>query len=464
MKFSNLNLMTELSRLPIVGGPVPLLIDALALVALIWLGCGGRRYISRWVPAAALVSLLLAGLVWFFSERVWNLWGSPLPKRIYLFAALGFLAVLLMVPKIIQSRRLAAKIVAIPAAAMLVVASASLINQSFEYYPTLGSLVGDTGVKIETLQQFRASHGGGTEIHQAATTLASWRPPSDMPAEGQMLQVAIPAPVSHEVSSSAYVYLPPAYLGSRRANLPVLVLIHGVPGGSLDWPRGGMIAQFMNQFAQAHNGLAPIVVMPDAGGRWAKYPPLCLNSKQGQAATYLTHDVPDWIRRTFGAGTFSPRQWAIGGFSYGGTCAVQLAVNYPGVYPTFIDSSGENEPTISQGHDVLLRQYFGGSQARFDQQNALNVLKTRSYPHSAGLVTVGRADSFYRPQGIQVFEAMKRAGMDVVLQDAPGGHAWPAWKYGVENNMDWLLSRLGVLPSPAHPPAPPTDAVGAASS
>ncbi|MCZ2403972.1 hypothetical protein IV498_12475 [Paenarthrobacter sp. Z7-10] len=455
--------MTELSRLPIVGGPVPWLIDAFGLAALVWLAWGSRRYVTRWLPAAAVASLLLAGLVWFFSERVWNLWGAPQPKRVYLFAALGFLAVLLMVPKMIQSRRLAAKIVAFPAAALLIVTSASLLNLTFEYYPTFGSLFGDTGVKVETLQQFRASHGGGADMQPAATTLASWQPPSDMPAEGQMLQVAIPAPTSHEVSSSAYVYLPPAYLGSRRANLPVLVLIHGVPGGTLDWPRGGMIAQFMNHYAQAHNGLTPIVVMPDAGGRWAKYPPLCLNSGQGQAATYLAHDIPDWVKKTFGAGTLSARQWAIGGFSYGGTCAMQLAVNYPGVYPTFIDSSGENEPLISQGHDVLLRQYFGGSQARFEQQNALNVLKTRRFPHSAGIVTVGRADSFYRPQGIQVFDAMKRAGMDVAIQDAPGGHAWPAWKYGMENNMDWLLSRLGVLPSPTQPPAPPGNAVDTAS-
>ncbi|MFC8936215.1 alpha/beta hydrolase-fold protein [Rhodococcus sp. NPDC057135] len=29
-----------------------------------------------------------------------------------------------------------------------------------------------------------------------------------------------------------------------------------------------------------------------------------------------------------------PRAWAIGGLSYGGTCALQLATNYPQIFPT----------------------------------------------------------------------------------------------------------------------------------
>ena len=38
--------------------------------------------------------------------------------------------------------------------------------------------------------------------------------------------------------------------------------------------------------------------------------------------------------------------WAVGGVSYGGTCALQLATNHPDVYPTFLDISGSAEPTL----------------------------------------------------------------------------------------------------------------------
>nr|WP_256127684.1 alpha/beta hydrolase-fold protein [Arthrobacter sp. SDTb3-6] len=265
-----------------------------------------------------------------------------------------------------------------------------------------------------------------------------------MPSHGDVLTVHIPGTLSHEISSNAYVYLPPAYLATPRANLPVLVLIHGVPGGTIDWLRGGQINKFMDNYAAAHKGLAPVVVMPDAGAWWSYYPPVCMNSRAGQAATYLTQDVPNWVKKTFGAGTYSSRQWAIGGFSYGGTCAMTLAVNHPGVYPTFIDSSGESEPTIDQGHAVLIKKYFGGNTAAFAKQNALDILKTRHFHGVAGVVTVGASDNQYRPQGIEVYKAMKHAGMDVRLQEAPGGHAWPAWKYGVYHNMAWLMGRLGL--------------------
>lgn len=438
----------KIQNLAITSGVVPVVLYILAAAALAWLAWGGRRHLSRWVPAATLAALVLSFLVWLFSEQVWNLWGSPLPRRVYAFAGLGILALLLVGPKIRDLRRVWARIAVVPAALLVVLASGSLINQSFDYYPTLGSVFGDTGVKIETLDQFKSQERGAPVLQPDSaappTTLANWTPPPGMPAQGTVVSAVIPGTLSHEVSSAAYVYLPPAYLASPRADLPVLVLIHGVPGDSLNWLRSGRIGQFMDDYASSHKGLAPIVVMPDAGAKWANYPPACMNSKQGQAGTYLSKDVPNWVKATFGAGTHSSSQWAIGGFSYGGTCAMQLAVNYPDAYPTFIDSSGENQPTIRQGHQVLLQQYFGGSAAEFKKQNALDVIKTRKYPNTAGIVTVGAADPFYRAQGVQVYEGMKKAGMDVQFQEAPGGHAWPAWRFGVENNMDWLMARLGV--------------------
>ena len=432
----------SVNSLPLTSGAAPVVLDLLALAALIWLLAGPRRHVLRAVPVAVVLTFAVTVGLWFVSERLWNLWGAPLPVAVYGFIAAGMLAMILVIPKMMLQRRLRDRIFTPVVAAAVVLASASLVNQDFQYYPTLGSLFEDSGVAIQSLAQFKLQHHLAIRTALAPTLEATWKPPDGMPQDGVVIRTSIPATISHLPEAPAYVYLPPAYLGTPRANLPVLVLIHGVPGGSFDWLRGAQIAQFMNGYAQEHKGLAPVVVMPDAGAINAKYPPVCLNSRQGQGATYLTQDVPNWIKKTFDAGTSSPGQWAIGGFSYGGTCAMQLATNYPAVYATFIDSSGENEPTINQGRSELIRQYFGGNEADFARQNALDVLKTRSYRNTAGVVTVGASDSYYRPQGIQVYEAMKKAGMDVRLQEAPGGHAWPAWKYGVYNNIDWLMARL----------------------
>ncbi|WP_049830241.1 hypothetical protein [Arthrobacter sp. RIT-PI-e] len=59
---------------------------------------------------------------------------------------------------------------------------------------------------------------------------------------------------------------------------------------------------------------------------------------------------------------------------------------------------------------------------------------------------MGADDAFYRPPGEQVAAAMKDAGVSVQLQTVPGGHTWQAWKAGLQNNLDWLMQRYGVLP------------------
>lgn len=97
------------------------------------------------------------------------------------------------------------------------------------------------------------------------------------------------------------------------------------------------------------------MVIPDASGNHASVPPLCLDSKYGNSATYLARDVPAWVKSSLGGGSGGARDWAIAGFSYGGTCATQLGVNFADQYPTFLDISGEDQPTINGGRSALVQ-------------------------------------------------------------------------------------------------------------
>ena len=60
---------------------------------------------------------------------------------------------------------------------------------------------------------------------------------------------------------------------------------------------------------------------------------------------HLAQDVPAWITTHLQVDR-DPTNWAIGGLSLGGTCALQMATNYTDVYPTFLDLSGDPEPTL----------------------------------------------------------------------------------------------------------------------
>jgi S-formylglutathione hydrolase FrmB len=167
-----------------------------------------------------------------------------------------------------------------------------------------------------------------------------------------------------------------------------------------------------------------------------------MDSRLGRVETYLSVDVPAWIRTHLQVNT-DPRAWAIAGFSQGGTCALQLAVRTPWVYPTFLDISGQDEPTLGTRTRTVDAAFRGDAPA-FARVNPLVLLATNRYAASAGTIVVGREDRVYRAQQQHVFAACRAAGMDVRFLELPGGHTWHVWAPGLERSLPWLGARLGL--------------------
>ena len=429
-------------NLSLTSGPVPVLALSLGAAGLCWLCWGPRRYLTRVVPFAVMGALAGTVLLFVAAELLLSWWDASFPRYLYLYSAGGILAVLLAVPRWRLARGVLARILTVLSVAAVLLGAVSAANVAYGQYPTLQSLVDSPGDSSGAVPLRKLVPGQDT----TPSTEANWTPPSDMPAEGGVYEVQIPGAVSGYAAGTSLVYLPPAYVASPPAqNLPVLIALHGQPGTPADWFAGGQLQQVMDDFAAQHNGLAPVVVLPDlSGGSNANWS-LCLDSKQGRGATYLAEDVPAWIKNNLSAGLAGPQQWAVAGYSYGGTCSVQLAVNFPDTFPTFIDISGENQPTIPGGVQSLVNTYFGGDASAFAAQNALDILKKQTFPNTAGIVVVGKDDGVYNGQGRQVYDAAKAAGMDVQLQELPGGHSWQVWKEGLSDNLDWLGRRLGIL-------------------
>jgi len=276
-----------------------------------------------------------------------------------------------------------------------------------------------------------------------AATVQAWRPPETMPRAGAVTQVSIPATASGFAARSAWVYVPPAYLTPSHPLLPVLLLIGGQPGNPRDWLDGGQLAQQMDGWAAAHAGLAPVVVMPDALGSETANP-LCMNSALGQVDSYLTSDVVSWVSSKLQVDP-DHAHWAVGGFSYGGTCSLQLAVAHPELFPTFLDISGQDSPTLGNRARTVAAT-FGGREAAFDAVDPLHELAARPEPGSAGYLVVGAQDSHYRPQQQTVAAAARAAGMSITYRELPGGHNWDVWRPALSDALPWLAARMGLLP------------------
>jgi len=159
--------------------------------------------------------------------------------------------------------------------------------------------------------------------------------------------------------------------------------------------------------------------------------------------TYLTIDVPNWITSYLQVRP-PARGWAVGGFSDGGTCAIQLATQAPRLYPFFVDISGQKAPTLGSRRLTISRA-FGGDAAAFARVDPIAVLARTRFPRSAGVFVAGAGDRVYMPQQRIMYFAARRAGMHVRFMYLPGGHDWRVWGGGLERNVAWLAGQLGII-------------------
>ncbi len=423
----------------LLHGAVPVVLLVLGVVALVALVVSRAR--SWWLWQVWLVVVVAVGvtlLIALWVDRWWRPFPDDLPNPVLYWIAVGLFGVGLAVARF-AGWGWWARAGSIGLLVLVVAMAGNGINDYYRYYPTTRDALGL--VKTKPLDVAKSSV---VSAHPGQDLLSAWQPPANMPAHGALSNnLPIPGAVSGFQARGAYVYTPPAYLASPRALLPVLVLLQGQPGSPEDWVSGGQIVSVMDNFASTHRGLAPVVVMPDATGSGN---PLCMNSRLGQMQTYLSVDVPKWISSTLQVDP-DHKHWAVGGYSYGGTCSLQLALNAPSVYPTFVDISGQYEPTLGS-HRETVDATFGGDEAAFAAVNPVNLLQTKQFPGTAGAFTVGRDDSTYRPQQEKIYGVAKGAGLDCSFRLVDGEHTWQAWGAGLVQNLDFLAGRLNIANSP----------------
>lgn len=427
----------------LVRGAVPAVVAVAGLVAgAVLLFRRDRRWWSRTVPIVAAACAVILFLLWLVVDVLWKPFPDPVPRGVIAWIGVALFGFGLAIVWQWRSRW-PRRGVSVLACLVVVLAAGANINAHYGQFPSLRAAFELPPANEIPFASLKSVPGQAIPRSPERALLDGWQPPSTMPKNGVVTQVSIPAATSHfPVTRNAYLYLPPAYRVSPRPLLPVLVLLHGQPGGPRDWINGGQIATMMDRFAAAHKGLAPIVVMPDVTGS-AFANPLCVDSRLGHSETYLTGDVPAWIKKTLQVDPDSGK-WVVAGYSYGGTCALQLALRKPAVFPTFVDISGQDEPTLGSRAKTV-DEVFGGDERMFRRFNPVDLLTTNSYPGSAGVFSVGRSDSVFLPQQKRVFEAAQRNGIKVIWRETPGTHNWQAWSAGLGDSLAWLAGRMGLV-------------------
>jgi enterochelin esterase-like enzyme len=357
---------------------------------------------------------------------------------IFIFAAL---LVWVSLAKHVVFRVLAACLAFVPAMAFGVAA----VNKFYDYYETWGGMISDlTGQGTTNIPKYAAGVPNKNIGHVTTT--------GEDAEVGYLFQTSITGARSH-LTRDVYVYLPPQYFQKAYAHykFPVIELLHGSPGNPQAWVDVmGVIPTFLS-LLETHPSDASVLVMPDTDGGM-QYGLQCLNNPGGiQDMTFVAKDVPAAIPRIARVQP-AGRSWGIAGYSEGGYCAANIALQLPQDYGTAGVMSGYFAPISSQ---VPEGNKPGGRPQRvyvFHNRPALRVLNSpQEYVTQVPVddqlpafwLAAGAEDRPDVEAAIQFRALLQTRVANVPFVAIPGGgHQGSVWRAALVPMLKWMTPQL----------------------
>lgn len=365
-----------------------------------------------------------------------------------LMVAFGGLLVWLVLTRQIVFRVLAACLAFIPA----MVFGIAAVNKYYDYYQTWGALYSDlSGQSGQSIPQLSAAGLGKDNGASVSSQISTTDPVLDAET-GYLFRTVITGPVSH-ITREVYIYLPPQYFSKAYASykFPVIELLHGSPGEPETWIDVMNVIPIYLQLLAAHQAQPAVLVMPDTEGG-LQYSLQCLNAPGGlQDMTFVAKEVPDWVVANLRVQK-PGLMWGVAGYSEGGFCAANIALNYPGNY----------------GYAGVLSGYFAPdeSQVPLDNKPGGKPHDVWVFAHHPALLLRNTPDKYILdiPIGIEVPQFWLAAGatdrQDVEAADyfqqelltrvaqvpllivPGGGHQAMVWRTALRPMLTWMTTGL----------------------
>ncbi|NMN02249.1 alpha/beta hydrolase [Bifidobacterium panos] len=437
-------------QLSLVDGPLPwtfwiltMLGVAILLIALIVRR--GHKPLGITVIVTVICGVVGWLLSWLLSD-VFKVFGVTIGPKVMLAVGEGFAVLGFAIAAFVFMRRFK-RVIAALLIPISLLATCLHVDAIYGQYQTIGSIFGYSSYeKLPTEDTGKAST---EDTDKALMTVEQWKAKAQahelgsIPSEGRLYEVSIPNTKSGFNVRNAVVYLPPAALSEHPPALPVMELLCGQPGAPQHFFECSHMQDMLDAYAAEHDGLAPIVISPDQNGSFTNNS-LCADTSQGKAETYLTEDVVDWVNDNL---PVSSQKWAIGGFSQGGTCSVQLGPRHPNQYMMMIPIDSELQPT-NGSVESMIANYFDGDAEAYNAQVPVNAIKAHAPSNQVLFFGAGKLDNDSVNNMRTISQAASEAGMSVTMLQVPNtAHDWHAAEAVLEPALDKFcqLSGLGEL-------------------
>jgi enterochelin esterase-like enzyme len=386
-----------------------------------------------------------------------------------LIVVFGGLLVWVALARQVVFRVLAACLAFLPA----MVFGVAAVNKFYDYYQTWGGMINDlTGQGAGSIPKYAA--GGGGTNKQFDKNIGRVTSQAEDAQVGYLFQTSVTGAHSH-LTRNVYVYLPPQYFQKtyRHYKFPVIELLHGSPGNPQAWVDVMAVIPTFLSLLEPHPNDAAVLVMPDTDGG-LRYGLQCLNNPGGiQDMTFIARDVPEAIARI--ARVQPPgRAWGLAGYSEGGYCAANIALQDPNGYGAAGVLSGYFAPVRSH---VPAGNKPGGRPLRIDVflgHPGLQLINTpREYVTRVPVNDV--LPAFWLAAGAQdkpdVLAAQNfRQLLQTRVANVPfmvvqgGGHQGSVWRAALGPMLRWMTPQLAQQAAKADATAARAAAVRAAAA
>ena len=232
------------------------------------------------------------------------------------------------------------------------------------------------------------------------------------------------------------VYLPAGYAHHPTRRYPVLYLLHGTPGSpKTAYVNSLHVGPRMDLLIQ--HGMRPFIVAMPPGSpgtynhatEWANGP-----ARDQHWFTYLTRDVVGAIDSHFRT-LRSSQDRGIAGYSSGADAAVNAGLLMPHVFGAVEGWSGDYRQTPDTvGRNPWLVQRFSALDTAAARAPRVAVAGGRFYLYSGHRDRVVGAT-------VQVADALRRAGVPVLLDVTGGGHSWRLWASRFDGALRWFATQ-----------------------
>ena len=444
--------MKSLESISLIQGWLPISVFSLTGLGIIILLCcksnwgKKKKYVIPTLVklGISVISFFVGWLIIWLISDVFMVFGVSVGILVMLSIAAGFGFLGFAISSAIMTRS-TLRIISIVTIFFVLISTALQVDIIYGEYTTIGSIFGLGGYPKLEKSMKKSPH---MTIEQW-NNLAEQNELPTIPSKGITRSVKIPNTKSHFEARIANVYLPPAALVKNPPKLPVMVMLAGQPGSPNRFFSASNIVATLDDYASKHNGLAPIVVSPDQNGNQS-HNSLCADTTvYGNAETYLTKDVPNWIKKNLPVSN-NPDFWMMGGFSQGGTCSTQLVPAHPDVYGNIFAASGELEPTYKDRKKTIDR-YFNGDAQAYENHVPSTIMALHAPLNQYYYSVAGQLDVESQKSQESIAKAAHKSGISVITMIANGhGHDWHTVKAGLSVAIDRFCKRTGIsskLPS-----------------